>query len=233
MGRLTLNILLVVRPVRARDDRRAHPRQVRRRAPEGEVDRRHAAARLRRRRPKLVVNEKEADLVRLIFNRFLRVGSADQAGAGTAARWAHDEILDDAGRQAPAGQADRQGCALQDPQQPRVPRRGGAQGTRRGTQHGPREGLGQGPRHPRRQRSPAQWHARADASIACAPALRARRARDDAVNRDNGRLAIPYDASTDAIRQGHAECPCGERAGGGNRRGGAAEGAALLAHACR
>ena len=48
MGRLTLNILLIVRPVRARGDRRAHPRQVRRVAPQGHVDGRHAAARLRR-----------------------------------------------------------------------------------------------------------------------------------------------------------------------------------------
>ena len=51
MGRLTLNILLVVRPVRAGDDRRADPRQDRRVAPQGHVDGRHPAARLRRARP--------------------------------------------------------------------------------------------------------------------------------------------------------------------------------------
>ena len=55
-----------------------------------------------------------------------RVGH--QAGAGTAPRRAHHQVVDDAGRQAPAGQADRQGRDLQDPQQPRLPRRGSAQG---------------------------------------------------------------------------------------------------------
>ena len=40
----------------------------------------HAAARLRRRDRKLIVNQAEAELVRLIFNRFLRVGSATKLG---------------------------------------------------------------------------------------------------------------------------------------------------------
>jgi site-specific DNA recombinase len=64
MGRLTLNILLSVRPVRARDHLRADARQDRRRPAQGEVDGRAAAARLR---PgvtpggsKLIVNEDEA-----------------------------------------------------------------------------------------------------------------------------------------------------------------------------
>ena len=51
MGRLTLNILLSLRPVRAGGDRRAHPRQVRGIPPQGHVDGRDAAARLRRARP--------------------------------------------------------------------------------------------------------------------------------------------------------------------------------------
>ena len=38
MGRLTLNVLLSLRPVRARGDRRAHPRQDRRLQGEGHVD---------------------------------------------------------------------------------------------------------------------------------------------------------------------------------------------------
>ena len=50
MGRLTLNVLLVLRPVRARGHRRAHPRQDRRLEAQGHVDGRSAAARLRRRR---------------------------------------------------------------------------------------------------------------------------------------------------------------------------------------
>jgi hypothetical protein len=56
---------------------------------------------------KLVVNEAEAELVRPIFKRFLRVGSVHQAGAGAAPRRAYDEIVDDAGRQASHWQADR------------------------------------------------------------------------------------------------------------------------------
>ena len=51
MGRLTLNILLSLRPVRARGDGRAHPRQGRRQPQEGHVDGRRAALRLPRREP--------------------------------------------------------------------------------------------------------------------------------------------------------------------------------------
>ena len=46
MGRLTLNILLSLRPVRARGDRRADPGQVRRHPPQGHVDGRQRPARL-------------------------------------------------------------------------------------------------------------------------------------------------------------------------------------------
>ncbi len=109
----------------------------------------------------------------------------DQAGAGAAARRPHDEILDDAGRQAPAGQADRQGRDLQDPRQPHLPRRGGAQGhelSRRARGDHRSRDLGQGARHPRREYGRSrQRHARADAGVAAGPDLRARRPRDDAV----------------------------------------------------
>ena len=64
---------------------------------------------------KLVVNESEAELVRLIFQRFLRLGSATKLAQELRRAGTFDEILDDAGRQAPAGQADRQGSDLQDP----------------------------------------------------------------------------------------------------------------------
>ena len=50
-GRLTLEHPAQLRPVRARGDRRAHPRQVRRFPAEGHVDGRHAPARLRRQGP--------------------------------------------------------------------------------------------------------------------------------------------------------------------------------------
>ena len=117
-----------LRPVRARGDRRAHPRQVRRLAPQGHVDGRHPAARLRRARPQAGGERdggraRPADLQAVPARRL-----GDEAGAGASPRRPYDEIVDDAGRQAPAGQADRQGRDLQDPQQPRLPRRGGAQG---------------------------------------------------------------------------------------------------------
>ena len=106
MGRLTLNILLSVRPVRARGDRRAHPRQVRRLAAQGHVDGRHAAARLRRPRPQAGGERdgsraRPADLQPLPARRL-----GDEAGAGTAPRRPYDEIVDDAGRQA-RGRASR------------------------------------------------------------------------------------------------------------------------------
>ena len=58
---------------------------------------------------KLVVNEtrgraRPTDLQAVPADRL-----GDEAGAGTAPRRPHHEILDDAGRQAPARQADRQG----------------------------------------------------------------------------------------------------------------------------
>ena len=46
MGRLTLNVLFVLRPVRAGSHRRTHPRQGRRLQEKGHVDGRHAAPRL-------------------------------------------------------------------------------------------------------------------------------------------------------------------------------------------
>ena len=104
-----------LRPVRARGDRRAHPRQVRRVAPQGHVDGRHPAARLRRRRPQ-AGGERDGGRARPAHLQAVparRLG--DEAGAGAAPRRPHHEILDDAGRQAPAGQADRQGRDLQDP----------------------------------------------------------------------------------------------------------------------
>ena len=87
----------LVRPVRAGGDRRAHGKFAASRRkglwmggipPLGYdvVDR------------KLVVNEKEAELVRLIFARFLRLGSATKLAQELRRGWAYDEIMDDAGR---------------------------------------------------------------------------------------------------------------------------------------
>jgi site-specific DNA recombinase len=65
-----------LRPVRARGFGRAHPRQVRRLAGARHVDGRHTAAGLRRQGAQARRQREEADLVRLIFSRFLRIGSA-------------------------------------------------------------------------------------------------------------------------------------------------------------
>ena len=135
---------------------------------------------------KLVVNETEAELVRLDLQAVPARRLGDQAGAGTAPRRPHDEIVDDAGRQAPAGQADRQGRDLQDPRatastSARRCTRGRSYPGEHAGDHRSRD-LGQGPRHPRREYGRSrQRHARADAGVAARPDLRARRPRDDAV----------------------------------------------------
>jgi site-specific DNA recombinase len=78
MGRLTLNILLSLRPVRARGDGRAHPRQGRRQPKEGHVDGRGAALRLPRREPEAAGRRGAAAHVRWIFARFLEIGSCTE-----------------------------------------------------------------------------------------------------------------------------------------------------------
>ena len=128
MGRLTLNILLSfaqfereVIGERIRDKFAASRRK-------GMWMGGIAAARLRRARPQ-AGGERDGSRARPADLQPVPAGRlGDEAGAGAAARRPHHEILDDAGRQVPAGQADRQGRDLQDPQQPRLPRRGGAQG---------------------------------------------------------------------------------------------------------
>ena len=64
----------LLRPVRARGHGRAHPRQDRRLPPEGHVDGRHRALGYEVRDRKLVVNEAEAAIVRMIFERFVETG---------------------------------------------------------------------------------------------------------------------------------------------------------------
>ena len=60
-----------VRPVRARDDQRADPRQDRRRPPQRKMGRRNAAAGLQRRRHEARVEPDEAEQVRQIFGLYL------------------------------------------------------------------------------------------------------------------------------------------------------------------
>jgi hypothetical protein len=116
---------------------------------------------------KLVVNAAKAELVRTIFASFLQLGSATELAKAAVQPAPHDQLVNDAGRQAAAGQADRQGRALQDLQQPGLSRRGGAQGREpRGRAPGYNRychlGEGHGTRQCRRSR---QRHPSADASL--------------------------------------------------------------------
>ena len=86
MGRLMLNVLLSLRPVRAGDHQRADAGQDRGGPAEGEVGRRHAGPRATTSSPaagKLVVNADEAERVREIFELYLRARVAAAGGAGT------------------------------------------------------------------------------------------------------------------------------------------------------
>ncbi len=160
---------------------------------------------------KLVVNEAEADLVRLIFKRFLRVGSATKLAqelrrAGhTTKSWTTQD-----GKHRPGKPIDK-GAIYKILEQPRVPRRGGAQGDRlsrraRGDRR-PRD-LGQGPRHPRREHRRSQQPARARRRRRCCKGLifaPGGHAMTPSHTRKNGKL-YRYYVATDAIRQGYAEC---------------------------
>ena len=108
----------LLRPVRARGHRRAHPRQDRGVAAEGHVDGRQRAARLRGEGPEAGGERgRGRDRARdLRAVRRDRLG--DGAGAGAAGR----------GRAHQARQARRQGLPLQAAEQPDLPRPGGAQG---------------------------------------------------------------------------------------------------------
>ena len=160
---------------------------------------------------KLVVNEREAELVRLIFKRFLRVGSATKLAqelrrAGhTTKSWTTQD-----GKHRPGKPIDK-GATLQDPRQPHLPRRGGAQG------HAASR------RARRRSSIAATWDkvhailaentvARANGTRAQTPALLrglifapGGRAMTPSHSRKAGKL-YRYYVATDAIRQGYAEC---------------------------
>ena len=184
---------------------------------------------------KLVVNETEAELVRLIFKRFLRVGSATKLAqelrrAGhTTKSWTTQD-----GNQRPGKPIDK--GAIYKILNNRVYL---GEAVHKGTCYpGEHDGdrrsrdLGQGARHPRREyRRSRQRHAGADAGVAARPDLRARRPRDDAVAHAQGRQAVP-------VLRRHRRHPPGllgmrgaQRAGGRGRRGGRRASAASAAHA--
>ena len=184
---------------------------------------------------KLVVNEKEAELVRLIFKRFLRVGSVTKLAqelrrAGhTTKSWTTQD-----GKHRPGKPIDK-GAIYKILEQPGLPRRGRAQGdelSRRARSDYRSRDLGQGPRHPRREYGRSrQRHSRADASIAARPDLRAGRPGDDAV-------ALAQEWPPVSVLCQHRRHPTGllgmpgaQRAGGGGRGGGRRAGAAPAAHA--
>ena len=133
---------------------------------------------------KLVVNEAEAATVRMIFERFIKIGSATDAGASAPGRR----------RPRQAGQAGRQGLPLQAAQQPGLRRRGRAQGhglSRRAPSHHRSRPLGSGAHHPAREPAKARCaHPGADAGPAQGPDLRADRPGDDAGAHAQGRQAL-------------------------------------------
>ena len=159
-----------------------------------------------------MVNETEAELVRLIFRRFLRVGSATKlaqelrSAGHTTKSWTTQD-----GKHRPGKPIDK--GALYKILSNRVylgeaVHKGTTLSRRARGDHRSRD-LGQGARHPRREHGRSrQRHARADAGVAARPDLRARRARDDAVAHAQELASLyRYYVATDAIRQGYAECP--------------------------
>ena len=108
----------LLRAVRARGDRRAHPGQVRGLAAQGHVDGRQRPARLSRREPQAAHprgggRNRPHDLRAVPVDRL-----GNHSGAHAQCR----------GRHQPRRQADRQGLSLQAAQQPGLHRRGRAQG---------------------------------------------------------------------------------------------------------
>jgi DNA invertase Pin-like site-specific DNA recombinase len=87
MGRLTLNVLLsFAQFVRTRGYSRAHPRQDRRLQAQGLVGWRHGSARLCAHEGKLSIHADEANTVRLIFARYLELGSVNRLVADLRAK---------------------------------------------------------------------------------------------------------------------------------------------------
>ena len=214
MGRLTLNILLSfaqfereVTAERIRDKIRASRQK-------GMFMGGNVPLGYEVRDRKLVVVDADAAVVRNIFERFVRIGSATVlARELRARRRAHQ-----------ARQARRQGLPLQAAEQPDLPRDGGAQGhgvSGRARGDHPAGPLGQGARDPRRERPhPLGEHPGADAGAAEGADLRADRRGHVADPHPEGQPALPL------LRQpGRAEARAGRlpgraRASGGDRGGG-------------
>ena len=158
MGRLTLNILLSF----AQFEREVIGERIRDKfaavTAQGHVDGRNPPLGYDVVERKLVVNDTEAELVQLIFRRFLTLGSATKLAqelrrAGhTTKSWTTQD-----GKSRPGKPIDK-GALYRDPQQPCLPRRGRAQRaelSRRARSDHRSADLGQGARHSSpRTRSP-------------------------------------------------------------------------------
>jgi site-specific DNA recombinase len=114
------------------------------------------------------------------------------------------------GRQAPCGQADRQVCHLQDPREPRLPRRGGAQGNKLPGEH--TAIVDQGTWDKVHAILAENTVARTNGTRAQMPALLRGlifapgcHAMTPTHTRKGGKL-YRYYVATDAIRRGYSEC---------------------------
>ena len=184
----------LLRPVRARGHRRAHPGQVRGLAQEGHVDGRLAAARLRGRGPQAGGGRARGG-ARAPDLRPLRQDRLGARGGPRAERRAARSRSAASAPTAPAAASPGQGRRLQGARQPGLPRRGGAQGRRlprraRGD-HRPAR-VGQGARRhgragaPARRRDPGP-----DAGAAEGPDLRPERPADVADPHPPARPDLP------------------------------------------
>ena len=184
---------------------------------------------------KLVVNEKEAELVRLIFNRFLRVGSATKLAqelrrAGhTTKSWTTQDGKHRAGKPIDKGAIYK---ILNN-------RTYLGEAVHKGTSYpGEHEAIIDRATWDKVQAILAEnTVARANGTRAQTPALLrglifapGGHAMTPSHSRKNGRL-YRYYVSTDAIRQGYSECAGAQRAGGGGRGSGRRASAASAAHA--
>ena len=175
---------------------------------------------------KLVVNEAEAATVRMIFERFIKIGSATDAGARRsgprASRGKQGKLVDKGylykllNNRVYIGEAVHKGTAYPGEHQAIIDQRA----------------LGQGARHPAREPAQARrTHAGADAGAAEGPDLRADRPGDDADAHPQGRQALPL---LRLDRRAQTRCrgmPGAARAGGRDRERGRRPVARLAARA--
>jgi DNA invertase Pin-like site-specific DNA recombinase len=182
---------------------------------------------------RLVVNENEAALVRLIFCRFLQLGSATELArelrrAGhTTKSWINQD-----GKHR-AGKPIDKGAIYKILHNPHLPRRGGAQGgqpSRRARGDRRSRHLGQGARHSRCQHAATRQHQPdADAGAAQGPDLRAWRPCDNAVAHTQGRQALSLLCGDGCDSEWAWRLPGAQRAGGRDRGCGRCPGAASAA----